>query len=36
MSLKNVSYGPLERYGEVLSGVVIASLGIVFAIWFRT
>ena len=35
MSLKNVSYGPLERYGEVLSGVVIASLGIVFAIWFR-
>lgn len=35
MSLKNVSYGPLERYGEVLSGVVIALLGVVFAIWFR-
>lgn len=34
-SLKSVSYGPLERYGEVLSGVVIALLGIVFAIWFR-
>lgn len=34
-SLKNVTYGPLERYGEVLSGVVIAALGVVFAIWFR-
>ncbi|HEY5095053.1 MAG TPA: hypothetical protein VII69_08065 [Candidatus Eremiobacteraceae bacterium] len=34
-SLKSVSYGPLERYGEVLSGVVIAVLGVVFAIWFR-
>jgi ABC-type nickel/cobalt efflux system permease component RcnA len=36
MSLKNVSYAPLERYGEVISGVVIALLGVVFAIWFRT
>jgi ABC-type nickel/cobalt efflux system permease component RcnA len=36
MSLKKFSYGPLERYGEVLSGVVIASLGIAFAIWFRS
>jgi hypothetical protein len=35
MSLKSVSYGPLERYGEVLSGVVIALLGVAFAIWFR-
>jgi ABC-type nickel/cobalt efflux system permease component RcnA len=35
VSLKNLTFGPLERYGEVLSGVVIATLGIVFAIWFR-
>src|SRR4029077_18173081 len=35
VSLKNLTFGPLERYGEVLSGVVIAMLGIVFAIWFR-
>lgn len=34
-SLKSISFGPLERYGEVLSGVVIALLGVVFAIWFR-
>jgi ABC-type nickel/cobalt efflux system permease component RcnA len=34
-SLKNVTYAPLEQYGEVLSGVVIAALGVVFAIWFR-
>ena len=35
-SLKRVSYAPLERYGEVLSGTVIAALGVVFAIWFRS
>jgi ABC-type nickel/cobalt efflux system permease component RcnA len=35
-SLKRVSYAPLERYGEVFSGSVIAALGVVFAIWFRS
>ena len=31
-SLQRVSLGPLEKYGEVLSGTVIAALGVVF--WF--
>ena len=31
--LKRVSLGPLERYGEVLSGVFIAIVGLVFWIW---
>lgn len=31
--LKSVSIGPLERYGEVLSGAVIAVVGIVFLVW---
>ncbi len=29
-SLERMSFGPLERYGEVLSGLFIAALGIVF------
>ncbi len=31
--LESVSIGPLERYGEVLSGAVIAAVGIVFLVW---
>ena len=31
--LKRVSLGPLERYGEVLSGGFIALLGLAFWIW---
>lgn len=32
-ALRRVSLGPLERYGEVLSGTVIAAVGIIFMIW---
>lgn len=31
--LEAVSIGPLERYGEVLSGAVIAMVGVVFLVW---
>jgi uncharacterized membrane-anchored protein len=31
--LQRVSLGPLERYGEVLSGGFIALVGLVFWIW---
>lgn len=31
--LQRVSLGPLERYGEVLSGVFIAAVGLAFWIW---
>jgi hypothetical protein len=31
--LRRVSLGPLERFGEVLSGAVIAALGVVFWVW---
>jgi hypothetical protein len=31
--LQRVSLGPLERYGEVLSGVFIALVGILFWLW---
>jgi ABC-type nickel/cobalt efflux system permease component RcnA len=31
--LKRISLGPLERYGEVLSGAFIALIGLVFWIW---
>jgi hypothetical protein len=31
--LRLVSLGPVERYGEVLSGVLIAALGIAFWLW---
>ncbi|MBS0598848.1 MAG: hypothetical protein JSR92_16355 [Proteobacteria bacterium] len=33
MGLQRVSLGPLERYGEVLSGGFIALIGLVFWIW---
>jgi hypothetical protein len=32
-SLQRVRLGPLERYGEVLSGAVIAGVGLVFWLW---
>ncbi|MFY9719686.1 MAG: hypothetical protein WAK16_08570 [Candidatus Cybelea sp.] len=32
-ALQNLSFGPVERYGEVLSGGVIAAIGVVFLIW---
>jgi hypothetical protein len=32
-ALQSLSFGPLERYGEVLSGAIIAIIGIVFLIW---
>jgi hypothetical protein len=31
--LSRVTLGPLERFGEVLSGAVIAALGVVFWVW---
>lgn len=31
--LQRVSFGPFERYGEVLSGAFIAVIGVVFWIW---
>ena len=31
--LQRVSLGPLERYGEVLSGGFIALVGLIFWIW---
>jgi ABC-type nickel/cobalt efflux system permease component RcnA len=31
--LKRVSFGPLEKYGEVVSGAFIALVGVVFWIW---
>ncbi|HEV3195647.1 MAG TPA: hypothetical protein VGZ06_05875 [Candidatus Cybelea sp.] len=33
LALENLSFGPLERYGEVLSGAIIAIIGFVFLIW---
>jgi ABC-type nickel/cobalt efflux system permease component RcnA len=33
VGLQRVSLGPLERYGEVLSGVFIALVGVVFWVW---
>lgn len=32
-SLKRVSLGPLEKYGEVLSGAFIAAIGLAFWFW---
>jgi hypothetical protein len=32
-SLQRMSFGPLERYGEVLSGAFIAVIGAGFWIW---
>ena len=31
--LQSLSFGPLERYGEVLSGAFIAAVGVVFWVW---
>jgi ABC-type nickel/cobalt efflux system permease component RcnA len=31
--LQRVSFGPLERYGEVLSGAFIALVGVAFWVW---
>ena len=31
--LQRISLGPLERYGEVLSGAFIAAVGLVFLIF---
>jgi ABC-type nickel/cobalt efflux system permease component RcnA len=31
--LSRVNLGPVERYGEVLSGLVIVTIGVVFLIW---
>ena len=31
--LQRVSFGPLERYGEVLSGTLIALVGVAFWVW---
>ena len=32
-ALEGVSFGPLERYGEVLSGGIIAIVGLLFLVW---
>jgi hypothetical protein len=31
--LQWVSLGPIERYGEVISGAFIALVGVVFWVW---
>jgi ABC-type nickel/cobalt efflux system permease component RcnA len=31
--MQRVQLGPLERYGEVISGVFIALVGVVFWVW---
>jgi hypothetical protein len=33
LQLQRVSLGPLERYGEVLSGGFIALIGVAFWVW---
>jgi hypothetical protein len=33
VALQSLSFGPLERYGEVLSGAIVAAIGIAFLIW---
>jgi len=33
--LEQFRYAPVERYGEVTSGVLVTVIGIVFLIWFR-
>jgi hypothetical protein len=32
-ALQSLSFGPLERYGEVLSGAIIAIVGLAFLVW---
>jgi hypothetical protein len=31
--LQQIRFGSFERYGEIVSGLVIAAVGIVFWIW---
>jgi hypothetical protein len=33
VGLQRVNLGPLERYGEVISGVFISLVGVVFGLW---
>jgi putative Mn2+ efflux pump MntP len=33
--LEQFRYAPLERYGEVVSGILVALIGFAFLIWFR-
>lgn len=33
LAMQSASFGPLERYGEVLSGALVAIVGIVFLVW---
>ena len=33
--LEQFRYAPVERYGEVISGVLVSVIGVVFLIWFR-
>jgi hypothetical protein len=33
VGLQRVRLGPIERYGEVLSGVFIAMVGTMFCVW---
>jgi hypothetical protein len=32
---ERVHLGPVERYGEVLSGALIAAVGVAFLVWTR-
>ncbi|MEJ0097926.1 MAG: hypothetical protein WDM84_08380 [Bauldia sp.] len=31
--LRRVNLGPVERYGEVISGGFIAAIGLAFGLW---
>lgn len=33
--LEQFRYAPVERYGEVISGLLVSFIGVVFLIWFR-
>ena len=33
--LEQFRYAPVERYGEVISGMLVSVIGVVFVIWFR-
>ena len=33
--LEQFRYAPVERYGEVISGMLVSIIGVVFLIWFR-
>lgn len=34
-TVERIHLGPLERYGEVVSGAFIAAVGLVFLVWIR-